>query len=150
MIGYIYKICSPSTEKIYIGSTIQSLNKRFIYHKGKYNKNTSSKKIIQYEDAVIESIEEIECNNLHDLRDRERYYIELNRDKCVNLIIPNRTYKEYNYDNKQQHKQYRIDNADKIKIRRNQKHVCECGDEYTYGNKSRHLKTIKHKVFLKL
>ena len=33
MIGYIYKISSPSTDKIYIGSTIQSLKKRFIHHK---------------------------------------------------------------------------------------------------------------------
>ena len=149
MKGIVYKISSPSTDKIYIGSTKQSLKNRFTYHKGKYN-NSSSKQIIDYKNSIIESIEEIECNSLFDLRDRERYYIELNRNICVNLLIPNRTYKEYNDDNKDQHKQYRLDNDDKIKQIRNEKHTCECGGLYSNGNKSKHMNSLLHKSFLKL
>jgi hypothetical protein len=126
-----------------------SLHNRFTYHRGKYN-DSSSKEIINYENAVIESIEEIECENLFNLRDRERYYIELKRDICVNKVIPNRTAKEYNDDNKKQHKQYRQDNADKIKQFRNEKHTCECGGLYSNGNKSRHINSTLHKSFLKV
>jgi hypothetical protein len=146
MRGIVYKISSPSTDNIYIGSTILSIKKRFIWHKGKYN-YCSSNEIINYENAVIEPIEEVECQSLFDLRDRERHYIELNRDICVNKLIPNRTYKEYNDDNKEQHKQYRQDNADKIKQFRNEKHTCECGGLYSNGNKSRHINSPKHKSF---
>jgi hypothetical protein len=149
MKGFIYKISSPSTDKIYIGSTIMLLQNRFTKHKGKYN-NSSSKQIIDYNNSIIESIEEIECNSLFDLRDRERYYIELNRDICVNKAIPNRTYKEYNDDNREHYKQYRQDNADKIKQFRNEKHTCECGGLYSNGNKSRHINSTLHKSFLKV
>ena len=138
MKGIVYKISSPSTDKIYIGSTIQSLKNRFKQHERKYN-NISSKQIIDYKNAIIESIEEIECNSLFDLRDRERYYIELNRNICVNLLIPNRTKKEYYDDNKDRCKQYG-----------NEKHTCECGGLYSNGNKSRHMNSLLHKSFLKL
>ena len=53
--GTIYKITSSMTPKIYIGSTIQPLHKRFQRHKNnyKYNESCTSKIILQYEDANI-------------------------------------------------------------------------------------------------
>jgi hypothetical protein len=148
MKGIVYKISSPSTDKIYIGSTIQPINYRFSYHKGKYN-TCSSKEIINYKNAIIEPIEEIEYNTLFDLRKRERYYIDLNREKCVNIVIPNKTDKEINDANKARHKQYRLDNSDYLKRVRNEKYICECGGEYSYSNKQRHIKTKLHQDFLK-
>jgi hypothetical protein len=35
-IGKIYKITSSKTDDVYIGSTIQTLNDRFIKHKSNY------------------------------------------------------------------------------------------------------------------
>ena len=45
--GKIYKITSKQTDDVYIGSTIQELNKRLIHHKAKYKTvvNVSSKKL---------------------------------------------------------------------------------------------------------
>jgi hypothetical protein len=84
--GKIYKITSPSTDKIYIGSTVQPLNKRFINHKSCYNRglNKSSGKIIQYDDCQIELIEEYPCNTKNELEHREQYYMNLYKELLVN------------------------------------------------------------------
>ena len=87
----IYVIKSPNTDKIYIGSTIQSLKKRFGDHYSFYNNNTnntSSKEIIKCNDAYIELLEQYKCNNEYELRLRENYYIKINKNNCVNLISP--------------------------------------------------------------
>jgi len=165
MKGFVYKITSPSTDKIYIGSTTKTLQTRLITHNSeiKRGKGCMSKLILCFNNAVIECIEEVEFENEKDLRIRERYHIELNRDKCVNQTIPTRTIKEYYIDNadkikekrkkylivnvdryKETLKQYRIDNADRI----NAKIICECGGKHTYSTKSRHLKTKKHQNYI--
>lgn len=117
MKGFVYKITSPSTDKIYIGSTTKTLGRRFSAHK--YRQNCSSKIITSLGDAVIECIEEVEFEDIKELRCRERYHIQLNQDRCVNKLIPTRTRKEYKIDNadkiKEIEKQYYIDNADRIK-----------------------------------
>tara|TARA_R110000868_G_scaffold24856_4_gene97479 strand:+ start:864 stop:1472 length:609 start_codon:yes stop_codon:yes gene_type:complete len=117
MKGFVYKITSPSTDKIYVGSTIKTLKRRFSTHKS--DDISSSKIIMSLGNAVIELIEEVEFENKNELRIRERYHIELNRDRCVNIRIPSRTHQEYTIDNadrkKERKKKYDIDNADKIK-----------------------------------
>ena len=50
-------------------------------------------------------------------------------------------------------RQYRIDNKDKIQEyidMRKQKVNCECSGSYTLNNKTHHLKTKKHILFLKM
>ena len=66
-------------------------------------------------DAMIECIEKVEFEDIKELRGRERYHIELNRDVCLNTQIPNRTKSEYYIDNADKARQYQIDNADRIK-----------------------------------
>lgn len=62
----IYKITSSQTNEIYIGSTCQTLNKRFSKH---FSENDStSKKITQYEDCKIELIENFPCKNDNELK----------------------------------------------------------------------------------
>ena len=56
--GKIYSIRSHQTEKIYIGSTTQSLAVRFGGHK---RQNCSSQQILQFDDAYIELIENYPC-----------------------------------------------------------------------------------------
>jgi glutamine synthetase type III len=84
--GKIYKITSPNTDKIYIGSTIQSLHRRMIQHKSdtKKNRNISSSIILLEGDATIELIEEYPCLNRAELESREEYYMELYSDYCIN------------------------------------------------------------------
>ena len=119
--GKIYKITSEQTDNVYIGSTIQKLNRRFTGHKTDYKNghNKSSKEIVKYDDARIELIENYPCNSNKELHTRERYYIE-NTPNTVNKSIPSRTNKQYYEDNREKHntkcKKYRENNPEKRNI----------------------------------
>lgn len=150
--GKIYKIKSKNTDKIYIGSTCQSLNERlkghekdFIqYYNGNCNKHVSSFEILEFGDYKIKLIQDFSCDNKQQLKDREAYYIKENIKIVVNKCIPNRSSKQYKIDNKERlsdyNKQYNIDNKEKFM----KPHLCECGQNYTYNHKSRHFKSKKH------
>jgi hypothetical protein len=99
MIGRIYKITSNQTNKVYYGSTIQTLSQRFNDHK-KTSRNgiCSSRELMCYDDAIIELIEEIEFDDKKQLKQVERYYIENN--ECVNVQVPLQTLKEYQIKNR--------------------------------------------------
>jgi len=81
MIGRIYKITSPSTDKIYIGSTTKTLSYRFSSHKINH---CSSIEIINYGDSKIELLEEFECQDKDELKWKEREYQERFKENCVN------------------------------------------------------------------
>jgi len=118
----LYSLHDPS--KIYIGSTVQSLAKRKGGHKNDYQRflkgnrpSITSFQIIELGEVKIELIEEVVCDNKEQLHKIEAGYI---RDfDCVNKIIPGRTLKEYQDENKEAIQtrmyQYRIDNKEKIK-----------------------------------
>ena len=74
------------TPKIYIGSTIQPLHKRFQRHKNnyKYNESCTSKIILQYEDANIEELHIFECESIKELRAKEHEFVMLHKDIAVN------------------------------------------------------------------
>jgi len=98
--GKIYKIVCNITNEIYIGSTIQTLEKRLGQHK---NQNYMSKQIIEQNNYEIELIKDYPCNNKRELEEEESKYIREN--KCINIVIPNRTMKEYYQENKDDIKQ---------------------------------------------
>ena len=99
---FVYKITSPNTDKVYVGSTTRTLHTRFLQHKRKDNR-TTSREIISLGDAIIECLEEVDVDAM---KQRERYYIELMCEKCVNYKIPLRTRKEWVEDNKDYVKDY--------------------------------------------
>ena len=117
--GKIYSIRSHQTEKIYIGSTTQSLSQRFSNHK---ELTCSSREIMQFADAYIELIEMFPCANKIELQGREGQLIRTM--DCVNKQIPGRTSAEYHVDNKEhlneQAKQYREDNKETINEQKKQ------------------------------
>jgi len=109
----IYKITSLQSEKFYIGSTIQTLENRFYHHLLSYkkylinnNSYISSFDILKYGDAVIELIENVNCNNRKELGLFENKYLKLYRDKCVNKFLTGRTRKEYCNDLKTYFRNY--------------------------------------------
>ena len=131
--GKIYSIRSHQTDKIYIGSTTQSLSQRFSNHKGL---NCSSREIMQFADAYIELIEMFPCANKIQLHRREGELIRTT--ECVNKMTPGRTRAETN-------KQYREDNREKLlepqkqyskQYRQTHKNIrkCGCGVEYNDGD----------------
>lgn len=123
--GKIYKITSPSTKKIYIGSTTKDIERRLIEHKCNYKKYLkgnfkycTSYEVIKYQDSKVELIENVNCDNKIDLFEIERKYI-ITLDNVCNKVIPNRTRAEYRKDNRNiinmKKKIYREQNQDKIK-----------------------------------
>jgi len=169
--GKIYKLVSSQTNKIYIGSTITTLKKRKQGHKD--NPSKTSKLICCYNDFEIILIKEYPCNSKKELHKEEGCIIKQNLDICVNERIPGRTNKEHWQDvGIEYHKNYRIENKERILIRdrqyyykniekiklykrenreryniqqNNRKWFCECCNHtYPRNKKNRHLKTKKH------
>ncbi len=129
--GKIYKLISNNSDKIYIGSTCQSLAKRKAKHKedsirynnGKYH-YVSSFELFNLGDVDVILLENYPCKNKEELHARERFYIEENLDTCVNVKVPNRTKQEY----------------------RKKRYTCTCGKEVLLEHKGRHEKSLKHQT----
>ena len=159
----IYKIVDNTNGNIYIGSTTETylsnrLSKHLSHYKSwikhKRSRYTTSYEIFKNNDFYIELIENINCNDIYELRNRERYHIDNN--ECVNKNIPNRTKKEYYQDNKDKIKEYYQTNKDKIKeyykvyyVEKNkdklkEKVTCGCGCSINKNNILRHKKSKKH------
>ena len=171
-LGKIYKIVDLTTNECYIGSTCEpTLARRLTghvrkfkqYRAGNYN-YVSSFKILEGENYNIELIEAFPCNNKDELQARVGHWIR--STNCVNKIIPNRGWKEYQENNKEkireQKKEYRKNNkdkiielqkeyykknSDKISAYRSRLCICPCGTSYTANNKLKHLRTSKHQQF---
>ncbi len=108
--GKIYSIRSHQTDKIYIGSTTQSLAVRFGGHK---RQACSSREILLFDDAYIELIENYPCADKMELNRREGEIIRTT--ECVNKQIAGRTQAEWREDNKQYFKQYRQEHKEEAK-----------------------------------
>ena len=122
--GKIYSIRSYQTDKIYIGSTVNTLSRRMTGHRGhykgyknkKHNTFLTSFDILEFDDAYIELLENCSCNSKEELLKREGELIR-NID-CINKIVPGRTRKEYYKDNIEQFKEYRESNREAIAIKK--------------------------------
>ena len=174
--GKIYTIRNRNEiSLIYVGSTVQSLAKRFGGHKID-SISDKCKNILLYKEVnndwsnwYIELYELFPCNSKEELHKREgeiirlignlntniagrtiKEYKEDNKDKILEQKKEYREdnkekLKKYYEDNKEKFKKYREDNKDKIK----EKFNCECGGCYTFSNKTIHFKTKKHQEYLK-
>lgn len=135
--GKVYKLVSPNTDRIYIGSTKQTLVQRMNSHRAKYNAwkigqhhYTTSFDIFDAGNASIELIELYPCESREVLRTREQYHLEQNPEICVNKL------KAF------------ISSEDEKK-HKSEMHQCECGGKYSLHHKSRHDQTELHLNFLK-
>ena len=120
--GQIYTIRNRNDNaKIYVGSTIQPLYKRFYSHKidSQRYMNMLLYKEVNYDwtNWYIELYENCPCNSKTELEKREGEVIRL--IGTLNCRIEGRDKKQYRIDNiekiKEREKQYKINNADKIK-----------------------------------
>ena len=130
--GKIYKIVNDKNDKIYFGSTCQSLSQRMGNHRGKqYLKLYTSNKLgVDLKECKIILVENVNCNSKEELLKRERYYIE-NFD-CVNKNIPGRTLKEYYQENKD-----KLTEKGKIYRQNNKKKIYEKNKKYNEKNKDK-------------
>jgi hypothetical protein len=121
-IGMIYKISDNTSERIYIGSTIKTLQQRLSQHKchyksylaGKSTTNITSVERLK-NDYGIELLEEVHFQNKSQLHERECYFINKYADKCkpnaYNKVSKNIYGKKYHENNREvilkQQKSYR-------------------------------------------
>ena len=119
--GKIYMLIAPNLRKNYIGSTIQTLNKRMTAHRSKYNRRdrtdyTSAFQVLEDADAYITLLENYPCNNKNELEIREGYY--QSTIECVNINQAGRTPTQRYIDNKprilEYKKQFYIDNKPRL------------------------------------
>jgi hypothetical protein len=149
--GKIYMLTSLQIDKIYIGSTCNTLAKRLHHHKSTFNstKDTLSREILKYDDVKIELIEYFPCNDRNELNKREGELMRQHKDQIVNKKIAGRTQEEYKNDNlekiKEYKKQYDEHNKEHIydiknKDRRSKIICSSCNLEISKGSIYRHNK----------
>ena len=165
--GKIYRLVLDETNEEYIGSTTQTLPKRFYSHKSKLKRwlngdtkvsNYSSFRLFEKGTPQIFLIEDFPCQSKKHLEKRERQVLEQRRKDgiiCVNKCIPTRTDKEYKnneeYRKKQRQKStdYYHNNKEIIKERKTKPVICDnCGVESNSSHISRHKNSKKCKNFI--
>lgn len=128
-LGKIYRIWSPSTDKVYIGSTVEPLLcRRLTNHRRQYKSFKGGKfhyvtsfAVLEFEDAKIELVESFPCASKDELQKREGEVIRAT-DNAVNRYIAGRTKVEYANDNIDKIKDYmvtyRAAHEDELKTKR--------------------------------
>ena len=106
--------------------------------KANLNMKRPSRTIAQWRDDKKDILKEKNKQWRDDNKDIIKQYRDDNKDKI----------KQYRDDNKDKMKQYRDDNKDKMKENQTKKCTCECGSQFTRSNKSQHIKTIKHQIYV--
>jgi len=163
----IYRLVNDIDTEIYIGSTCKSLAVRKAKHKYCAKQNIhqnvySHLNQVGWDNVHIILIENYPCDNIDQLRARERYWIE-ELKPSLNKKLPLRTDKEWRAQNidkvkqndhqyylenkntiKERAKQYHEENIEKIKEYYKQKVKCECGCDVLKSYMTRHIKTRKH------
>lgn len=123
----IYKIVCNVTGLQYVGATCkQYLSQRLTKHRVAYKQWKQGKgnfvtsfKVLENDNYEIVLLESYPCNNIDELNARERCWIE--REDCVNKVIPGRTDKEYS-------KEYREVNRDSL-LKKSKEHY-EANKDY--------------------
>jgi hypothetical protein len=162
--GQIYKIISPNTETICVGSTILTLKQRFSKHKSQckttqactYTYSCTSMHIINEGDASIELIYDYPCKNKTELEAEEgRRMLDI-RNAGFDVINKNNSgasaaaggrkeYKkqyieEYYKSNKEYYKEKSAEH-----YKNTPRFQCECcNKEFTKPNLNQHKKTKKY------
>ena len=145
--GRIYKIVDNGYNKMYIGSTIQSLCNRMSEHRKRFNKyrngqdtNYTSSFVIFEEygmdNCKIELIELFPCGSKEELHKQEGFHIKSN--DCVNRLVTGRTRHDWYKDNKDviqdKQRQYAMNHKEQIKEYK-KKYFEEHKDELTRKSK---------------
>jgi hypothetical protein len=111
--GTVYKISTDKSDKVYIGSTTQPLNKRFSQHKSDFKANAKkccvSKELLELGECKIEALEVLYNCTKRELEIKEQFYLDLLKEKSVNkkraYVLNKKYYTKKNYERKsEEHK----------------------------------------------
>ena len=161
----IYILINKLTNEIfYVGITKKYLN--IILNKLRYNpfdiiQNAFDSKLYNYIRLMnindrygylnieIFSLEHLKLDSKIELLYKERYYIELLKPFC-NEVIPIRSNEEKREKNKKNVKQSYIKYYKKYQEKKTEKILCKCGYTFTKNNKIQHEKFLYHKEIIQL
>jgi hypothetical protein len=142
--GKIYKITSPNTDRIYVGSTTyERLCQRLSKHRkhmGEFDNGKgaaiTSFEILRAGNAQITLVESYPCRSKDELLARERHWIEHYKDTCVNKNRPIITAEEAKERNKQYRNEHKAEKRDYDKEYRdqNKEKISECRKVYCEKN----------------
>ena len=131
----IYKITNDFNNDIWIGTTCDTLIKKFSVHKAEAIRNVRKDCIIQknirehgFDRFRIQLIEDFPCDDVYQLRQRQGYYIR--EMKAINKYADDKDYYEQN--------------KEKINQIASEIVECDCGCSIRRDNLSKHKKTKKH------
>lgn len=135
-IGRVYKITNPESDDCYVGSTIYPLRDRFVRHLYCMNNEATNKRPLYKamlnlpnEKWEIILLEELECDNLDQLRIREDHYI--------NQLNPNLNQRiSFNFSRHN----YRVSERKKYK----KTYFCEYCLKHVSKRNNRHCSTKNH------
>lgn len=172
MIGRVYKITNADESIVYIGSTTQTLDKRWGSHIRDYKRMIDGKDrchaVIHrhFEEYGVDSFKILLISE-HTITERNELFefeqLTIDRTECVNQKPAYRTEDQrkealrqsslkYSLKNKESLKQkarlYREENRELIKLKKAELLNCECGASHTINNRSRHQRTQKHQRWL--
>ena len=170
--GKIYKITNDYNDDVYVGSTCDTLVKRFSKHKCDMNNSVKMNsplyklmREIGIDRFAIYLIEEYPCDTKYELRQREGHHIR--QIGTLNIYIAGRDDKEHYEDNRENklkyqreyynknttkvldyHKDYYQNNKEKIydnyKKKIEEKLKCECGRQVSLYCLAKHKTTKIH------
>ena len=111
--GKVYRIWSLETDKIYIGSSSDTLSNRFCNHKKNYKRWKQDKTLeccssyilfdlVGVDNCKIELIKNFPCNSKAELNREEGKVMRENKEIIVNRKLAGRTMKEYYEHNKKE------------------------------------------------
>ena len=128
-----YAMCKED-EKLYKKIWYEE-NKDEILEKAKQNYQENKDKKLEYQKQYAEG-------NKEHIAEKQKEYREKNKDK---LAEQKKIYREQHKEEaKEKQKAWREQNKEKLKLQRSQIINCECGNQYTFGNKHRHLQSKNH------
>ena len=112
--GFIYRLWCKNSLKTYYGSTTGDIANRLAEHENKYHRGIrhSSADIIAGGNYCIEQIELVDYEDKKELRERERFFIETDKNS-INRNIPNRTSKDWHEEHPHYNKNYYQANKEK-------------------------------------
>ena len=129
-----YKIVCNETKRIYVGSTVLSIEARLNQHERNYRKHqneryhfTTSYIVLERKNYVVQLIDTVVCVDKKQRDTIETLHI-LNEENVVNRILPGRA--------------RNINNV--VLERENISIGCPCGGVYKRTTKSKHYKTKRH------
>jgi len=117
------------------------------------NTNVPNRSQKEYDEENKDKIQKYKQEYRQENKDKFKEYYQENKELFQVYRQENKDkIQKYKQDNKDKIKEssqvYYQENKDKIKEYRKQKIECECGSIFRIGDKSKHLKTIKHLAYL--